>query len=66
MSQSCCERKRADKSALSTKHAIEFRRGICPAPRYFPAKISQSPCDAAMNKSIGSESQALVREATKA
>jgi hypothetical protein len=33
---------------------------------YFPAKIIQSPCDVAINKSIGSESQALVREPTKA
>ena len=33
---------------------------------YLPPKISQSPCEVPINRSIGSESQAFVREATKA
>src|SRR6267154_1127357 len=33
---------------------------------YLPLKINQSPCDVPMNKSIGKDIQALVREATNA
>lgn len=33
---------------------------------YFPLKISQSPCDVPMSSSMGSDNQALVREAMKA
>ena len=68
MSQSCCKRKRADKSAPETgiDKRSRFSRGTCPAFYYLPPKIIQSPCDVPMSNSNGSDSQAFVREATKA
>src|SRR5712671_3681654 len=45
---------------------IRFRYGL-PRANYFPPlKISQSCDEVPMNKSIGSDNQALVREAIKA
>src|SRR6266550_6676216 len=64
MSQSCCGSEfRLQAVAFSS---LESRLKAELLNRYFPAKMSQSPCDVPMNKSRGSDNQALVREAMKA
>src|SRR5258706_15937792 len=64
MSQYCCGSEfRLQAIAFSS---LESRLKAELLTRYLPLKISQSPCDVPINKSIGKDIQALVREATNA
>src|SRR5947207_6140261 len=59
MAQSCC--KRIEGGRIRPLNDKQPGAGT-----YLPLKISQSPCEVPMNRSIGRDSQALAREATKA